>query len=131
MRARSLFRPWLLPTLLFGVGLGVLISVGLIHAVPKLRPPAVADRAVSPRSDLDADERSTIALFHKASKPSADSPLNPDGTLPPPESFIAKFKRMDAESKAADVRDGLPPGTTNSRELAQMRTDRKAAKQAK
>ena len=68
MSTRSLFRPWLLPSLLFGVGLGVLISVGLIHAVPKLRPPAVSDRAVSPRSDLDADERSTIALFHKASK---------------------------------------------------------------
>jgi len=57
-----------LPSLLFGVGLGVLISVGLIHAVPKLRPVAIADRAVAPRSDLDADERSTIALFHKASR---------------------------------------------------------------
>jgi S1-C subfamily serine protease len=68
MSTRSIFRPWLLPSLLFGVGLGILISVGLIHAVPVLRPAAVADRAVSPRSDLDPDERSTIALFHKASK---------------------------------------------------------------
>jgi S1-C subfamily serine protease len=68
MSARSLFRPWLLPSLLFGVGLGILISVGLIHAVPALHPAAAVDRAVSPRSDLDADERATIALFHKASK---------------------------------------------------------------
>jgi S1-C subfamily serine protease len=68
MSKRSPFRPWLLPSLLLGVGLGVLVSVGLIHAVTALRPAAVADRAVTPRSDLDADERSTIALFHKASK---------------------------------------------------------------
>jgi len=68
MSTRSVFRPWLLPSLLFGVGLGVLLSVGIIKAVSLLRPAAVADRAVTPRSDLDADERSTIALFHKASK---------------------------------------------------------------
>jgi S1-C subfamily serine protease len=68
MSPRSFFRPWLLPSLVFGVGLGVLVSVGLIHAVSALRPAPVADRAVSPRSDLDADERSTIALFRKASK---------------------------------------------------------------
>jgi S1-C subfamily serine protease len=68
MSARSVFRPWLLPSLLLGVGLGVLISVGLIHAVSALRPAAVADRAVTPRSELDADERSTIALFHRASR---------------------------------------------------------------
>jgi S1-C subfamily serine protease len=68
MSPRSLFRPWLLPSLLFGVGLGVLVSVGLLHAVSALRPAAVAERAVTPRSDLDADERSTIALFHKASR---------------------------------------------------------------
>ena len=68
MSTRSVFRPWLLPSLLVGVGLGVLLSVGIIKAVSLLRPAAVADRAVTPRSDLDADERSTIALFHKASK---------------------------------------------------------------
>ncbi len=68
MSTRSLFRPWLLPSLLLGVGLGILISVGLIHAVSALRPAAVADRAVTPRANLDADERSTIALFHQASK---------------------------------------------------------------
>jgi S1-C subfamily serine protease len=68
MSPRSVFRPWLLPSLLLGVGLGVLISVGLIHAVSALRPAAVAERAVTPRSDLDADERSTIGLFHRASK---------------------------------------------------------------
>jgi len=68
MSTRSVFRPWLLPSLLLGVGLGILISVGLIHAVEALRPAAVADRAVTPRAGLDADERSTIALFHQASR---------------------------------------------------------------
>jgi S1-C subfamily serine protease len=68
MSTRSVFRPWLLPSLLFGVGLGVLLSVGIIKAVSLLRPAAVADRAVTPRRELDADERSTIALFHTASK---------------------------------------------------------------
>jgi len=45
MSTRSVFRPWLLPSLLFGVGLGVLLSVGIIKAVSLLRPAAVADRA--------------------------------------------------------------------------------------
>jgi S1-C subfamily serine protease len=50
------------------VGLGVLVSVGVIKAVSLLRPAAAADRAVTPRSGLDGDERSTIALFDQASK---------------------------------------------------------------
>jgi S1-C subfamily serine protease len=68
MSARSFFRPWLLPSLLFGVGLGVLISVGLLHAVSALRPAPVADRAATPRDHLDEDERATIALFGRASR---------------------------------------------------------------
>ena len=68
MSARSLFRPWLLPSLLLGVGLGVLISVGLIRAGALLRPASVGDRAATPRDALDADERATIGLFRQASR---------------------------------------------------------------
>ena len=68
MSAHSPFRPWLLPSLLLGVGLGVLVSVGLIKAGSLLRPAAVADRAATPRAGLDEDERATIALFRQASR---------------------------------------------------------------
>lgn len=57
----------LLPGLLVGVVLGVLIASGMIRALSPTAPAAAPPRAVSPRVSLAADEKATIALFHKAS----------------------------------------------------------------
>jgi S1-C subfamily serine protease len=71
MRDRSLFRPWLLPSLLFGVVLGALVSVLITRSLgPSPQTAAAANaRTVSQRGELDADERTNIAVF-KAVSPS-------------------------------------------------------------
>jgi S1-C subfamily serine protease len=68
MNRHLTLRPWLLPALLLGVAIGIFIPVGLGKAVSTLRPPAVADRTVTPRSGLDGDEQANIALFRSASQ---------------------------------------------------------------
>jgi S1-C subfamily serine protease len=76
MGSASPIRPWFLIALLFGVTIGALIPLGLGRAVApspaatvaaaEPAPAAAAGRAVAPRTDLDADERSNIALFRAA-----------------------------------------------------------------
>ncbi len=56
----------LLPGLLLGIVLGVLIASGMIRALSQGRT-AASPRPVAVRGDLAADEKATIALFHKAS----------------------------------------------------------------
>src|SRR5258706_9121238 len=64
-------RLFFLGSLLFGVVLGALVSVGLQKALTATTPgglrAAAEPRAVAQRSDLDADERRTIELFRSAS----------------------------------------------------------------
>ena len=55
----------LLPGLLIGIVLGVLLAGGMIRALSPTRP-AASPRPVALRGELGADEKSTIALFHKA-----------------------------------------------------------------
>src|SRR4249920_614916 len=60
---KSGVRAALLVGLLLGVVVGVLVAGGMLKA----RSPAGAtERAVAPRGELAADEKATIALFHKA-----------------------------------------------------------------
>jgi S1-C subfamily serine protease len=63
MRARLA----LLPGLIIGIILGVFIAAGMIRALSPSGPAAALPRAVTPRAALAAEEKATIALFHKAS----------------------------------------------------------------
>ncbi len=61
-------RGFFLLSLLFGVVLGVFVSVGLQRALSPSGPPgAVEPRAAERRTGLDPDERKTIELFQTAS----------------------------------------------------------------
>jgi S1-C subfamily serine protease len=66
VRKTAGFRGALSAGLLLGVVLGALIAAGVLKAVSPAGSPSVEQRPPALRGELGADERATIALFHKA-----------------------------------------------------------------